>query len=289
MLVAPFPITILPTAMSSTSANANPQADQMTDESMVRCLAAQATAVWPQESLLLDTYVLPANCTMLDIACGTGEISERLARHFPSAHVTGFDLVDEHVKRATSRCADIAERTHFEVGDAFALPLEDNSFDFVTCRHFLQAIPAPEKVLIEALRVAKPGARIHVVAEDYTMMHFHPTGDLDCDEFWRYGPTAFAEATGTDLKGGRKIFTMLRELGVKEVRVEYIVIDTQRVPRETFAAIWTAWRDGYSDVIATKTKFTAEEARAYFSAMIGAIEDPNGYGVWQLPVISGIV
>ncbi len=30
----------------------NPQAEQMADESMVRTLAAQARAIWPQEALL---------------------------------------------------------------------------------------------------------------------------------------------------------------------------------------------------------------------------------------------
>ena len=38
----------------------NPQARQMADESMVRNLAAQAQAIWPQEAPLFDRYALPA-------------------------------------------------------------------------------------------------------------------------------------------------------------------------------------------------------------------------------------
>mgnify|MGYP002628621397 CR=1 FL=1 len=272
-----------------TSTNANPQAQQMEDESMVRCLAAQAQAVWPQELAQIIRYALADSCAVLDVACGTGEISERLARHMPKAHVTGIDIVADHIVRAKSRCSDIADRTHFEVGDAFQLPFADHTFDFVTCRHFLQAIPNPERVLQEAIRVAKPGGRLHVLAEDYSMMHFHPTPELDCDEFWRCGPITFAHETGTDLRGGRKMFTTLRELGLREVKIDYIVVDTERVPREIFAEIWTAWRDGYSEAIASKTKFTASEVRAYFDSMIGAINNPDGYGVWQLPVVTGII
>ena len=37
----------------------NPQAKEMADESMVRNLAAQADAIWPQEQLLFDRYQLP--------------------------------------------------------------------------------------------------------------------------------------------------------------------------------------------------------------------------------------
>ena len=273
----------------SPSTNKNPQADQMADESMVRCLAAQAQAVWPQEKALIDRYGLAANVTVLDMACGTGEFSERLARHIGGSHVTGVDLVAAHVEAASKRCGDIGDRTRFQVGDAFALEFPDHHFDLVAARHFLQAIPDSELAMKEAIRVTKPGGRLHVVAEDYSMMHFHPTGELDCDDFWRHGPITFAQKTGTDLRGGRKMFTMMRELGLEDVRVEHIVVDTTRVPRATFAAIWTAWRDGYSDAIATKTRFTADEARAYFDAMIGAIEDPNGYGIWNLPVVTGLV
>jgi SAM-dependent methyltransferase len=273
----------------SPSANKNPQAEQMADESMVRCLAAQAQAVWPQERLLIDRYGLAADIKVLDIACGTGEFSERFARHKTGAHVSGVDLEAAHVGTAIERCKDISSRTEFGVGDAFALDFADREFDFVAARHFLQAIPQPELAMREAIRVTKSGGRIHVVAEDYSMMHFHPTGDLDCDDFWRHGPITFAAKTGTDLRGGRKMFTMMRELGLEDVTVEHIVVDTTRVPRATFAAIWTAWRDGYSDAIATKTKFTADEARAYFDAMIAAIEDPNGYGLWNLPVVTGLV
>jgi hypothetical protein len=47
----------------------NPQAEQMSDESMLRNLAAQAEAIWPQEQGLLDRYQLdrPAIC---DVGCG---------------------------------------------------------------------------------------------------------------------------------------------------------------------------------------------------------------------------
>ena len=57
--------------------NSNPQAEQMADESMVRGLAAQAKAIWPQERAFFERYDLPATAEILDLGCGTGEISER--------------------------------------------------------------------------------------------------------------------------------------------------------------------------------------------------------------------
>jgi hypothetical protein len=50
----------------------NPQAREMADESMVRNLAAQAEAIWPQEKPLFDRYRLPTEANVLDAGCGTG-------------------------------------------------------------------------------------------------------------------------------------------------------------------------------------------------------------------------
>jgi hypothetical protein len=78
-------------------------------------------------------------------------------------------------------------------------------------------------------------------------------------------------------------------MNLEQITVNYVVVDTLRVPRETFAAIITAWRDGYSAAIGEYTRFTAAEARAYFNQMIANIRDPNGYAVWMVPVVSACV
>jgi len=263
-----------------------PQAEQMADESMVRGLAAQAIAIWPQERLLFERYSVPSNGRILDLACGTGEITERLAELFTDAELVGIDLIEEHLELARERCQSDAARIDFRVGDAFKLDLEANSIDLSVCRHLLQAIPDPTLILKELARVTRAGGTVHVLAEDYAMMHFHPV-TVDTDDFWRRGPMVFAERTGTDLRSGRKLFTLMSELGWSDVKVDYVVVDTTRVPREVFADIWIAWRDGYADAIGAHTEVTAEEARAAFQTMIDAIQNPAGYGVWQVPIISG--
>jgi SAM-dependent methyltransferase len=265
--------------------NRNPQARQMADESMVRCLAAQAQAVWPQERLLIERYGLPPAARVLDVGCGTGEFARRVAALYPQASVLGVDLHEPHLALARAS-ATRGGRIHYEVGDAYALAAADGSFDLVACRHLLQAVPHPEEIVRELVRVARQGGRLHLVIEDYGMMHFHPVA-VDTDRFWREGPMTFATRTGTDLRVGRRGYTLLVDAGLTDVRVDYITVDTLRVPRETFAAIWTAWRDGYSDAIVERGNLSREEVAAAWEAMLGAIRDPAGYGVWQLPVVSG--
>jgi hypothetical protein len=97
---------------------------------------------------------------------------------------------------------------------------------------------------------------------------------------------AFGAGTETDLFIGRNTFSILSAMKLEQIAVDYIVVDTLRVPRETFAAIIEAWRDGYADSIGELTPITREAAVAYFDQMIANIRDPRGYAVWMVPVIS---
>ncbi|HEX9290463.1 MAG TPA: class I SAM-dependent methyltransferase, partial [Anaeromyxobacteraceae bacterium] len=81
----------------------NPQARQMADESMVRNLAAQAEAIWPQEAPLFRRYALPEDARILDAGCGPGEATSRLAELFPRATVLGVDILDVHLEIARLR------------------------------------------------------------------------------------------------------------------------------------------------------------------------------------------
>lgn len=260
----------------------------MADESMQRTLAAQAAAIWPQEILKIRSYKLPSKIKVFDLGCGPGEISARLLQEFPEATLLGMDIDEGHVLAAQTRMEDFAGRGQFQAGDAFATGLADNEFDLSVCRHLLQAVPHPHLVLAELCRVTRPGGRLHLLAEDYGMIYFHPTR-LDSDEFWRKGPMTYAAQTGTDLRSGRKVFSMLHALGLQDLRVSYVKVDTLEVPREIFAAIWEAWRDGYTEVIAEHSEYSTEEVLDHFGDMISCIHDPAGYGLWSVPVISGIV
>src|SRR3982750_995737 len=101
----------------------------MADESMVRNLAAQADAIWPQEQRLFDRYALSPDARVLDAGCGTGEISIRLAHRYPGITVLGADIIDEHLALARQRSAALGDRVRFEHRSVFELKLPDASFD----------------------------------------------------------------------------------------------------------------------------------------------------------------
>jgi SAM-dependent methyltransferase len=262
-----------------------PQAREMADESMVRNLAAQAEAIWPQEEPLFLRQAPPPEARIVDIGCGTGEMVSRLAALFPQASLLGLDLEEAHLERARARCAAFGPRVRFQTGDALAVPLPSNEFDLVISRHVLQSIPDAPRAVAEMARVAKPGGRLHVLAEDYGMLWCHPTA-RDSDEFWQRLPQEFGRAIGCDNHVGRTMFTVLHDLGLGDIAVDYVVVDTLRVPRETFARIWEAWRDGFTDLIARYTGLPPAEVRARWDEMIACVRDPRGYALWQVPIWS---
>jgi ubiquinone/menaquinone biosynthesis C-methylase UbiE len=266
----------------------NPHAKQMADESMVRTLDAQARAIWPQESELIRRYALPDDIRILDAGCGTGEGSSRLAEMFPRASVLGVDVLDISLNVARFRYGRLKPRLTFENQSVFELSAADHTFDLTVNRHVIHSIPHPERVLAELKRVTRRGGRLHLIPEDYGMLHFQ-RGKLDPSDFWHEAPARFGEATGTDLFIGRNVFGILLDLGLTDITIDYIIVDTIRVPRETFAAIIEAWRDGYVDPTAEHSRFTREESKAYFDQMIANIKDPHGYAVWMVPVVGARV
>jgi ubiquinone/menaquinone biosynthesis C-methylase UbiE len=266
----------------------NPQAKQMADESMVRNLAAQALAIWPQEIPLLRRYALPENPNILDAGCGTGEGSSRLAELFPGARVLGIDIVDPHLELARLRYANLAPRLTFEHQSIFELQAADRSFDLTVCRHVLHSIPHADRVIAEFARVTRRGGYLHLIPEDYGMLHFQRAA-LDPRDFWHQAAASFGKSTGTDLFIGRHAFGILAGMKMEEIKVDYAVVDTLRVPRETFAAILEAWRDGYAESIGELTPISRESAVSYFNQMIANIRDPRGYAVWMVPVVSARV
>ena len=260
----------------------SPQAKEMADESMVRNLAAQAEAIWPQEEPIFDRHPVGEG-NVLDVGCGTGEMTARLAAKYPRARFTGIDLEEPHLERARALCAEFGERTRFQTGDALALPFPDEQFDLVVCRHLVQAVPDASRVLSEIRRVLRPGGRMHVIAEDYGMLWCHPT-ELGSDGFWQRIPPRYGAAVGCDLHVGRKMFSLLHDLDLAGIAADYIVVDTLRVPRDTFARIWEAWRDGYTDSMVEHTGVPRAELEQRWREMIDCARDPRGYALWQVPV-----
>jgi len=260
----------------------------MADESMVRTLESQARAIWPQEVQLIDRYALPPNPQILDAGSGTGEGASRLADHFPHSRVLGVDVMEENLARARARFGGLAPRLSFELRSVYELGLPAESFDLTVCRHVLHTIPNPDRVVAELARVTRRGGYLHLLAEDYGMIHFEERA-AELDEFWLAVTNRFTAQAGIDMRSGRNGVGILAAAGLENIQVNYVIVDTVRVARDVFAAMLEAWRDGFAEPCAGVTGIPLDRVVDYFDSMITQVRDPRRYAVWMVPIISGRV
>jgi SAM-dependent methyltransferase len=104
----------------------------------------------------------PAGAPVLEVGCGPGHLSIRLARRH-GLEVTGLDLDPAMIARArtnTDRAGNRGgRRPSFLVGDVAALAFPDGSFDLVVSTLSMHHWADPTAGLAEIGRVLRPGAR----------------------------------------------------------------------------------------------------------------------------------
>ena len=100
---------------------------------------------------------LPAGSTVLDLACGTGDLCRDLEN--VGHRAVGMDLSWGMLTAATTD----APLVH---ADALRLPVADRSVDGITCGFALRNLTALEPFLAELTRVLRPGGRIALLEVD---------------------------------------------------------------------------------------------------------------------------
>ncbi|WP_329173441.1 MULTISPECIES: class I SAM-dependent methyltransferase [unclassified Streptomyces] len=88
--------------------------------------------------------------TLLDVGCGTGLVTERLAR--PGLRVFGVDAAPEMARTAAGRVGGAVVR-----GNCHRLPFADESLDAVSAVWLLHLLPDALTVVAECARVLRPG------------------------------------------------------------------------------------------------------------------------------------
>jgi ubiquinone/menaquinone biosynthesis C-methylase UbiE len=100
--------------------------------------------------------------TLLDVACGSGGTTLRLAQQTGCA-VVGIDIHADAIERARNHCQRIGASgpATFEVVDASGgLPFPKDAFDAITCIDAINHLPDRRQALREWARVLKPGGRL---------------------------------------------------------------------------------------------------------------------------------
>ena len=123
---------------------------------------AVAPTVADASRVVVEKLGVGAGHDYLDVATGNGTAAILGASR--GARTTGLDFVPALVESARARASEAGVEATFVVGDAQALPFEDDSFDRVSSVFGAMFAPDQERAAAELVRVCRPGGAIAVTA-----------------------------------------------------------------------------------------------------------------------------
>lgn len=122
------------------------------------------------------TYVESAT-RILDIGCGTGGLTRRLAKIWPTADIEGIDLAPGMIE-AARQSNGTATRPTFIVADA-ATFTSDRPYDLLVSSSTLHWVQPLETTLVHLARLLAPGGRfVFAIMLEKTLRELHETRAL---------------------------------------------------------------------------------------------------------------
>ncbi|MBN1875087.1 MAG: methyltransferase domain-containing protein [Anaerolineae bacterium] len=259
------------------------------DLDFIPLLRNQTRILWPLEKDVLVRHGLARGMKVADICCGCGDVPLLICREFQPGFMLGIDHSEGAVEYARNLQADFNVRNaEFQRGDATALMVDDNSFDFVLCRLSLQIFSHPELILKELIRITKPGGRVYTLCEDYDLIVGNPEGSAIRETYQR--AAVYGDDMGMDLRNGKKLYSMLAEARLEAIRTDHIVVDTSNTDREAFARVIESWRTFSVYTIGNSLELSQEDQDsllAGYNAHLRTIHSPYGYTNWTMVACSG--
>lgn len=180
----------------------------------------------------LTKLEIESGARVLDVCCGTGNLTVKLAREVgPEGEVIGVDFSETMLERGVEKVEDLGlNQVVLKQGNALNLKFREGAFDYVTIGFGLRNVTDLQQALGEMKRVAKEGGIIaslelsHPVYKGYRELFniyvFNVVpwlGKLFTNQYEEYAwlPKSLAE-----FPDSKKLKEIFRKLGFRQVKTE---------------------------------------------------------------------
>ena len=162
--------------------------------------------MWADSREALVDLDLSTRTRILDVGCGTGELTRVLAEE-STAEVVGCDVDTDLLEVAREHAPTVA-------GDALRLPFADDSFDLVVCQALLINLPDPAAALGEFARVSS--ALVAAIEPNNAEVDVDSTVSAEVDLEVRVRE-AFLSGVETNVALGEQVETLFEAAGIDVV------------------------------------------------------------------------
>ncbi|MEO0911772.1 MAG: methyltransferase domain-containing protein [Pseudomonadota bacterium] len=115
----------------------------------------------------LEKLAFPEASLTVEVGCGAGAVTRRIAMQANPARVIGFEPSKGFVKEAKLRVRD-HKNAEFAVADGTSLPLDDGAVDNLIMHTVLTHVKDPAPLLAEARRVLRSNGYLVVCDADFS-------------------------------------------------------------------------------------------------------------------------
>jgi ubiquinone/menaquinone biosynthesis C-methylase UbiE len=252
-------------------------------------LRTQTKMTWRHERHILPRHGMRKGLAIADICCGIGDFAVLLHKEFAPSRLVALDHSRSSLDYARKVAAEFGiQGIEYIYGDAAEMLLEDNQFDFVTCRHSLQVFDRPELILRELFRICRPGGRVYITNEKNSHCLGEPRGE---SIQWTYNEVAKLWAHfNMDIELGPKSRRYMLDAGFEDVRMESFMVTNLDGDPQDFADVIQSWEDVYAGQMSVRRGDSVEfneRFRQGFRDHVFAAQHPKGYAGWPIWVASG--
>jgi ubiquinone/menaquinone biosynthesis C-methylase UbiE len=123
---------------------------------------------------IISSIELDGSETILDIACGTGELERLIISRHPNQKITGIDISIKMLDVAR-RKSEAYKNVNYIQAQASKLPFRNNSFDIIVSANSFHYFLNPQAAVGEMSRVAKQYGRVIIMdwCRDYLLCNIY--------------------------------------------------------------------------------------------------------------------